>query len=307
MPKISKNLKAAISVLLLLIILGLFAYFIHGHPEVVKSLRNTSPWVIITLLGCYGVMLIVWLSVYNATLALCDKPLKNLENMLLSIYSTLANFFLPGQSGIGVRAGYLKRKYKVPISSYLMATLIYYAFYALISAAFLFGASHYWYLSLPAVIFVGTFSYIVLKLAKKRFQKSRSFRELKLNKQTLMPIFWFTLAQFIVQAIIYGIELRAVTSGVSPLRVLSYTGAANFSLFVALTPGAIGFREAFLALATKLHGFSNTQIVAANIIDRGVFLVFLAVLFLIMVTTHARNRIIGAKTSARPPEEAESD
>jgi uncharacterized membrane protein YbhN (UPF0104 family) len=294
MLRLDNKLRSLISLLLLLIILGLFGYFIHGHPEVLNSLKRTSPWVIALLVLCYGVMLMVFMTVYNATLELCAKPLKAFENMLLSIYSTLANFFLPGQSGIGIRTGYLKRKYKVPISSYLLATLVYYAIYSVISAGFLFGASHYWYLTLPAVMVVGLISYGVILLAKGRFEKSRSFVQLKLNRKTLLTIFLATFVQFIIQAIIYGIELKEVTGGVSPLRILSYTGAADFSLFVALTPGAIGFREAFLALTTKLHGFSDSQIVAANIIDRGAFLIFLGGLFIIMVASHARNRIIGA-------------
>ena len=118
-------------------------------------------------------MLVIWMGVYNATLRLCGEPLKNQENMLLTIYSTLANFFLPLQSGPGIRAGYLKKKHKVPISTYIMSTLIYYGMYAVISAGFLFVAASYWWVAVPAVIGAAAVSLGVIYIAKGRLLKNR--------------------------------------------------------------------------------------------------------------------------------------
>lgn len=286
------HLKAVISIVLLVIILGLFTYFIHSHPQIINSLRHTSPGLIIILLICYGIMMIWWMGIYNAVLSLCGQPLKEKENMLLTIYATLANFFLPLQSGPAVRAAYLKKRHQVPVYNYLLATLLYLAIYAVVSASFLFVASRYWWLALPAVIGASIISYLVITIAKKQFEKKTKPIQLDLSKNKLIRLVLFTFAQLITQAVIYGIELNSLHPvGFTIRRVISYTGAANFSLFVSLTPGAIGFREAFLEFTKQLHHFTTTTILAANIIDRGVFLLFLAILFVVMLATHARDKL----------------
>jgi uncharacterized membrane protein YbhN (UPF0104 family) len=62
-------------------------------------------------------------------------------------------------------------------------------------------------------------------------------------------------------------------------------------MFVSITPGAIGFREAFLVFSRNLHHISNTTIVAANIIDRSVYLILLIILAILIIATHAGRRL----------------
>lgn len=285
-------LRSALAVALLVVILGLFAYYIHDHPTIITHLRYTSIWLILLLLGLYGIMLIWWMNIYNTVLSLCDKPLKNSENLLLTIYSTLANFFLPLQSGPGVRAAYLKKRHKVPISSYLLGTLLYLGIYAIISAGFLFVAYKYWWLMIPSVIVAAVISYGVIMLAKKQFEKKQQNLKLDLSRTKITKLVLFTLGQVFTQVLIFGLELNSLHLPEFTIRrVFSYTGAANFSLFVSLTPGAIGFREAFLEFSRSLHHFTTNAILAANIIDRGVFLIFLGCLLIIMLITHAKRKL----------------
>jgi uncharacterized membrane protein YbhN (UPF0104 family) len=287
-----KLLRPAALVGLLIVIIGLFAYYIDKHPSIIKTLGHVSPWTLVVLLITYVILMLFWMGAYNATLNLCsERRLEPKENLLLSAYSTLANFFLPLQSGPGVRALYLKRRYKLPVTSYVFASLVYYGCYAVISAALLFLASSYWWAALPASVAAAGISLAVINFAKKRFQKKNKQLKLDLSRDRVIRLVAMTLGQIIIQAIIYGIELHSLHLSSNPLRVLSYTGAANFSLFVALTPGAIGFREAFLTFARGLHHYSTNSIIAANLIDRGTFLVFLGLLFIVVVATHARNKI----------------
>jgi uncharacterized membrane protein YbhN (UPF0104 family) len=79
--------------------------------------------------------------------------------------------------------------------------------------------------------------------------------------------------------------------------MITYTGAANFALFVALTPGAIGIREAFLLFTRHLHHISSANIVAANIIDRAIFIVVLGVLFGLTLGFHAKYKSLWRKSN----------
>jgi uncharacterized membrane protein YbhN (UPF0104 family) len=110
----------------------------------------------------------------------------------------------------------------------------------------------------------------------------------------VMYIGWIGAAaamQLATQVAIYAVELHNVGAHASFGQVLSYTGVANFALFAALTPGAIGIREAFLLFSEKLHHISSEAIVAANVVDRGVYLVFLGVLFLLVIGLHAKKKL----------------
>ena len=64
---------------------------------------------------------------------------------------------------------------------------------------------------------------------------------------------------------------------------MSYTGAANFALFVSLTPGAIGIRESFLFFSQRLNHITNAAIVGANVLDRTVYVIFLGLIFIVLL------------------------
>lgn len=285
------RLKTLGVITLLVVILGSFAYYIKGHPDIINAIKHIRPWLLVVLLVCYGILLLWLMGIYNATLRLCAPSLRNRENLLLTIYSTLANFFLPLQSGPGVRAAYLKRRHRVPVSSYIMSSLMYFAIYAMISAGLLFAATSYWWLAFPAILAAAGVSFLVIKIAGLRFQKKSPNINLRLSRGNLTWLLLLTVGQTATQALIYGIELHSLQTHGSIRQVISYTGAANFSLFVSLTPGAIGFREAFLEFSRGIHHYTTTNILSANLLDRGVFIVFLGILLIIMLVTHARERL----------------
>ena len=79
----------------------------------------------------------------RVSLRLYGKTMSRQENLLLNAYSTLINFFGPGQSGPVFRGIYLKKRLNLGVKKYVFATLIYYGFYAVISAFFLFVGSHH--------------------------------------------------------------------------------------------------------------------------------------------------------------------
>jgi uncharacterized membrane protein YbhN (UPF0104 family) len=89
----------------------------------------------------------------------------------------------------------------------------------------------------------------------------------------------------------YFIELRAVSPHITLHQAIIYSGAANFALFVSLTPDAIGIRESFLVLAKRLHHIATPVILAANIIDRGAYLIYLLILFIFVLLVHAGDRL----------------
>lgn len=284
-----RHIKTILAVTVLTVTVAVFWFYIKNHPEVIQQLGETSPWRIALLVGLYGIWWGALAVILQVSLKLYDKKMPAQENILLSAYSSLLNFFGPGQSGPGLRAIYLNRRHKMRVKDYIFATLIYYAFYAIISAGMLFAGSRPWWQTALLVGAAAGGSWGVLAWYAKRSKLTAQSTSPKLKWLGLL--FGLTGLQLFTQFIIYSVEISSVMPSVGVGQALAYTGAANFSLFVALTPGAIGIREAFLVFSSSIHHISNTSIVAANIIDRAVYLVFLGLLFILVMSLHAGKKL----------------
>jgi uncharacterized membrane protein YbhN (UPF0104 family) len=283
-----KKLKTLIAVLILIGTVAAFVHYAKTHPAVLDRLSDTNPFLLILLVCCYAVWFLALVVILRLSLRLYGKTMSRKENLLLNCYSTLVNFFGPGQSGPAFRGLYLKKRHGLAIKKYIFATLLYYGFYAVISAFFLCVGSQPWWVTGLLVILAGGGSVGIIRWYANR---SKIGGTPGLNLRNLSWLFAVTALQVIIQAIIFYIELRDISPGISLSQVLTYTGAANFALFVSLTPGAIGIREAFLVFSQNLHHISNTVIVAANIIDRAVYLVFLGLLFVTVISLHAKETL----------------
>jgi len=283
-----KKLKLVLGPLILLLTLAAFAHYLNEHRVLLTQLRHTSLLTIISLILLYGVAYVALLVIMHGSVRMYHKKMGLQENFLLNAYSSLVNFFGPGQSGPAVRGAYLYKRHGVRVKDFMFTTLLYLAMYAVLSACLLVGGSQPWPQALLLVIAVGAVSFLVVR----RFARRSDIAE---DKPAITPfnvglIAGATVLQGVTQIAIYFIELHSVNHGVSLRQAITYTGAANFALFVALTPGAIGIRESFLLFTRHLHHISSANIVSANIIDRGVF-ILLGVLFVLVLSLHAKDKL----------------
>ncbi|MDB5171033.1 MAG: hypothetical protein JWO35_727 [Candidatus Saccharibacteria bacterium] len=280
------------TVFILLITIAAFANYFASHPQVRQLLRDTSPILLLSLLGLYVLFVGSLALINSATLRLCGTRLIGRESLLLTMYSSVINFFGPLQSGPAFRALYLKKMHGTNLKSYGTATLVYYGFYAFFSGLFLVSGLLGWWL----IPLAGAGLLILWLTYRSPFAFAERLRKLDLSG-------WYYLAaatflQVSLLAIIYYVELRSVMPGIHFSQVIIYTGAANFALFVSLTPGAIGFRESFLVFSEKLHHVSNNAIVVANTIDRAVYISLLLFLAVAIFATHAQKKLAVATADA---------
>lgn len=286
---LKKNLKPALALLIIAATIGAFVYYIKNHPETLVQIKQLPPALIIVLLLLYGGFLLSLLILTIGSLKVYGKRMSRQENVLFNAYSLLINFFGPGQSGPAFRGVYLKKKHDLGYKKYLFVTLIFYAFYAVLSALMAFVGTRPWWQTALLMIGVGAASGLVLRLYKKRSRQAAGGG--MFTPANLGIILGATVLQLAALTTIYFVELNNVGANVSFGQVLAYTGVSNFALFVALTPGAIGIREAFLVFSQNLHGIDSSTIVAANVIDRSVYLVFLGIIFLIVLATHTKQKL----------------
>jgi len=267
-----------------------FGIYLDSHPSLLRKLTHTSPATVLEILLLY----LGWFGTLNLTvfaiLRLWGMRLPITRNLTLNAYSTLVNFFGPGQSGIAARALYVKKELGLPLRHYVYGTLGFYGCYALVSIVMLLGPST------PIWLFLTIFGAAALGISGLiRARTNQTLRGGAALSGKVRNVFWLlaaAAAQAAFQAAIYSVELLSVNPDITWRQICTYTGAANLSLFVALTPGAIGIRESFLVLSEKLHHISTSVIVAASLLDRAVFILFLGLLFIYAIATHAKRRLV---------------
>lgn len=284
-----KSTYTAIAVGIITLTICLFAYYLSEHPEVVRQLQSVPPTTLLLLVLLYGAWFLALVLITRISLRMFRVPMGMKENLLFNTYSTLINFFGPGQSGPIFRAGYLKKRHNLSIKRFTLTTLMYYGFYAVISACFMFVGTRPLWQTLLLMAAVGSTSLILIRWYVRK--KAHLDHESGINPFSVSLLFGATFLQMAAQVAIYAVELHSAGAHASFGQVLAYTGVANFALFVSLTPGAIGIREGFLLFSEGLHHLSSAAIVAANLIDRAVYLVFLGLLFGAALITHARQKL----------------
>lgn len=284
-----RNWKQILGVLVMIMTVAAFLYTWRTHPELVRQLKDVRPAYLLLVGALYGAMIGLLVLLYDTTLKLCGHSLGLREQTLLTMYSSIVNFFGPLQSGPGVRTVYLKKRHKVSIKKYAAATILYYLLFAGFSGLFLLsGIRPVWHAALLCVCAL-LIAISIVWLLRRRLQK---YDFIKTYAPPLVArLIILTLVQVLLVTLIYFTELRSIGAPVSLGQTAVYAGAANFSLFVSLTPGALGIREAFLLFSRRLHHISGGTIVSANLIDRGVYVAFLGMLFLIVLGLHAQDRL----------------
>ncbi len=165
--------KALLSVVVLLISLTTFVYYFHRHPEIWQQLQRTPPLTLLLILALYSLFSGSIAMVLHASLKLCGATLSKSESAVVTIYSSVINFFGPLQSGPAFRAAYLKKKHGVSLKNYGAATLLYYAVYAVMNSALLFSTALGWWLVLGIILSAISLMILIRSKYGLRFKKLR--------------------------------------------------------------------------------------------------------------------------------------
>ena len=283
-----KRYKVIAGWIILLVTVYVFIRFIRANPTVWWQLQDTSWLTILAILAGYALMTVLLVALYKVMTTICKVSIPHKDNILLTMYSSVVNFFGPLQSGPGFRTLYLKKRYHINIPAYIGVSLLYYACFAAMSGLILLSAWLGWWILLAVPFGLLMATRFVPRILQHPSVLKRIPHFVPLRELGILAV--LSALQVFIVAGIYFVELRAVTHSVSIAQALVYTGAANFALFVSLTPGALGFRESFLYMARSLHGMNESVIVAANILDRAVYVVFLGLLFVIILAMHGQKK-----------------
>ncbi|PID30383.1 hypothetical protein CR983_02735 [Candidatus Saccharibacteria bacterium] len=281
------TIKHIAAVIAILATTAFFVGFLIKNPSTLDTLLAIDPLTLLILLIGYSLIIAANGIALFYSLRYFHLKTNLKENILLTGYSSIINFFGPLQSGPGVRAIYLKKKHGLSFKKFLGITIVFYVFFITANASVLAGLAFARAASpliAAAVIFaaaaLGAAMFWLLYNANQRVKTiAASLGKIRFASREVGYIGIAALLLFAATLIIFGAEIFYVSDSYTIVNALGYTATANLSLFVSLTPGSLGFREAFLVFAGSLHQVSLADIVTANIIDRAFNVVFLILLF----------------------------
>lgn len=302
-----RKFKKKFGFILSLGIITLFVIFIVRDKEALEGLISVPVWVPLAV-GIGKVLKIANSAQYTmVSLQAYGKYIRFGESFYISLLTTIGNYLGPVMGGAGIRAVYLKKKYKfaytdfVSILSgfYLMSFLIY-ALLGLASLAFLHAYKGVYMAPLYVFFIFWLVLNLTLALMPKRIwlrlipNRGRILRnlratisrvldgwiEVKKDHRLIRRLMWIIVEALLLAMITSAVEFWALDIQLSIPVLLLYTVISSLSLLVSFTPGAIGIRESLYIFTASVLFLTNDQILQLAVLDRGVNYIVLFLLFL---------------------------
>lgn len=280
---------------------------------IIYFLLNKSDFKVLANLKIYYILVIAILQIavifVNGVFFIAIQEGLNLkmnqkEGFLISVLSSIGNYFTPFRGGMGIRAVYLKKKHNFPYSkfittlagNYIIVFLIN-SLVALISITLLLAAGKnidYKLILIFGLIFIGLlflslFPTPVNRISKINFKFLNPFVSKLLlvvegwnilvkNKKLLLKLALLTLINLILGIALYFFELRSIGIHTNILFVVIFSSISSISLLLSLTPGSLGIRESLLLLFQTSLNLTTVEILSSSIIDRVIY--FFVMIFL---------------------------
>ena len=280
--KNNKWLKAGLLVLTLVA----FVYYFLQNQALFGRIAHLTWWQVLLIITGQSIVFFSNILVSIIFIQFIGKRFHFLDSTRITAYSSLVNFFGFLQGGVGLRGVYFKRQFGMSLKKYFGLTVIQYLFLFGVSGLFvLIGISLTNGLSSALMVAFG--GIIILALGFVLFGKSRFANKLQsklgaltqlLQARPLLMLFAVILLQLLGSLLANFTELQAIGADVSFGGLLIYTGTSQFAIVIALTPGAIGIREALLLIVQQQMHLTTQDIVLAATVDRAVYFVTLALI-----------------------------
>lgn len=229
------------------------------------------------------------------------------HSFFILIFTTIGNHFTPIRGGAGFRAIYLRKKFNLPFSQFIstlsgnyIIVILVYSFIALLSLIWIHLARGLHSPSLYVFI-AGLFTFCLfislIRIKTRRLEIQSNFKLLNKAgtalKQTIdgwngiltrrrlvIKLFLTVVFGFLFIFFITLVEFKFITAQTSIPSLMLYSALSNLSLFISITPGAIGIRESLFLIFQNLMNLTTGDVLNIAVIDRGLVFVTLALLYL---------------------------
>jgi uncharacterized membrane protein YbhN (UPF0104 family) len=281
--------------ILAIAILALLLWYLAKHWEQLKALLKLRLSQLLLLYVLCLVQICCSAGVVQSLLAALKIKTRLWDMILLQNASVLLNY-IPMKFGTLFRANYLKRRYGFSYTRFatffLYLTFLITATASIVAIAVLlivYGLANYEN-KILAVVFLGTFACSIvflfaplptptgtgkIKVTLQNFLSSR--KQVTQNTRALLVSTVFLTINFLLTALRIGIIYHSIGQDINPAGCLILGALGFVTMFVAITPGALGVRELVLGSGAVVLAVPLEVGLLAAIIDRAVMLSFLFV------------------------------
>lgn len=294
--------KKFIKISLLLLTLVLFVVYYLNNQDSFSRISDLSILQILLILVGQSLILAANAATLCVIVSFSQKRMHPTDAIRVTAYSSLINFFGFLQGGVGFRGVYLKKYFAIPLKRYLVLTTVQYLITFGLAGLMIFagvslttGAK-----GLLTMALIGAAVLAAVVLAVKRFGGETRDRLMTrfesvlfaLHSKRVLLMACSIALQLTGSLLAYGVALDAIGAHVTLGGLLVFSGISQFSIVIALTPGAIGIREGLLLIVASQMLLSTNDIIVASTIDRIVYFITLAILTPIALS--ARHKIEAA-------------
>jgi uncharacterized protein (TIRG00374 family) len=278
----------------LVIVLGVFAYFVYANFPDFGILLRIKPFEFAILCGLFVLTLVLNGIFLKLQLKEFDVNISLREAFLLSVASTFGNNFLPFQGGAGIRAVYLKAKYKFSYSYFIasLAGLYVISFFStavlgIFSIVLLYltrGIFNWIIFLLFFGLLVGTVVMININSSHLKLLPTFIQSKVKLilegweiiskSKKNLTIMSVLTSLNIMLAAFIMFYEFQILDvnllDGSNPgmIDTMLISNLGVLSMFINITPSALGIKELILVASAGVLKISQSEIFVVSILER---------------------------------------
>ena len=307
MKDIWKHLKIIVTIG----VLAYFIYYFYNNKSDLLAVLQIPPKYLT------GIFLLSALTIFvngvfiKVILQSFNKVITILESFYVSVISSLGNYFLPMRGGAAIRSVYLKKKYNFSYAHFVSTLYGNYIIVFLVSSfigllSLVLIDIKYSISSLPLYFFFGVLFVVMLVLSLVKFplekikEPKRKFfgkvvgivknilkgwNIIVDDKELLFSLIGLTVVNIFVTNVLFYVQFRALNIDVNLLNTVLYNALSSVSLLVSITPGSLGIREGIFSITSDILGIANEQIMQLALLDRGVSVIVLIVLFVVLYTT----------------------
>jgi uncharacterized protein (TIRG00374 family) len=291
------NKKKIFQILVLIVLITWFGIYFYQHFDEFRDLKIVNSILLIPI----SLLAVIFLINNGLVLKYFLKPfnikLKFKEWFGLSVITTMGNYLTPFRGGAVARAVYLKRIHQFP-HAYFLSTLagIYIvvflvnSFVGVLTMIFLYhflGVFNILIFTIFLAIFLTLLAIIIFS---PRFKETKypffnkfinvlnGWHLIKSNKKMIAVIGLISVINVGIIVLMMFLEFRVFGLEIPLLSALFLSIVSTLGLFISITPGALGIKEAIIVFTATVINIPVSQALTVSILDRVVGLVIIAIL-----------------------------
>lgn len=289
-------------------LVGFVIYFFNNLNEF-KPLLGIDIVYLIIIIVLYLLTFVTSAFVYKVFFDNFNKKIGFFECFDFTIFSSIANLLVPFRGGAVIRAVYFKKEYDLSYSKFIsmlggtyVISFIVLAGMGLLGLILIKPVFNFKLLGLTLTFVVILFGALVVSFYRGNFKFS-VFQKLPDKVQKFLGIIkqiaesWYTINKskklvwflillvainFLLTILITKFEFLSIGTDLSLAQLFLYSSLSGLSIFLSFTPSALGIREVMFLLLSDVLFITNQEVLNIAVIDRGVLILILFVLYLIL-------------------------